>query len=142
MQDPKWYFGTDAKAGNGFTTEIGSTVVPPVESMRKMMPEANLWPIMNTWGIHDYCYGGNGDCTPYRDAINNRYGTATGIDDFCKKAQLVNLETYKAIFEAWANKLWNTCSGVLLWMSHPAWPSMMWQTYDYYFEPTGAYYRK
>jgi hypothetical protein len=140
LQDPKWYFGTDAKAGNGFTTEIGSTVVPPVESMRKMMPEANLWPIMNAWGIHDYCYGGNGDCTPYRDAINNRYGTATGIDDFCKKAQLVNLETYKALFEAWDNKLWNTCSGVLLWMSHPAWPSMMWQTYDYYFEPTGAYF--
>ena len=25
-------------------------------------------------------------------------------------------------------------------MSHPAWPSMVWQTYDYYFEPTGAYF--
>jgi len=28
----------------------------------------------------------------------------------------------------------------LLWMSHPAWPSMVWQTYDYYFEPTAAYF--
>ena len=25
-------------------------------------------------------------------------------------------------------------------MSHPAWPSMVWQTYDYFFEPTGAYF--
>ena len=30
--------------------------------------------------------------------------------------------------------------GLLLWMSHSAWPSMVWQTYDYYFEPTAAYF--
>jgi hypothetical protein len=30
--------------------------------------------------------------------------------------------------------------GLLLWMSHSAWPSMTWQTYDYYFDPTGAYF--
>ena len=26
------------------------------------------------------------------------------------------------------------------WMSHPAWPSFVWQTYDYYLEPTAAYF--
>ena len=30
--------------------------------------------------------------------------------------------------------------GLLLWMSHPCWPSFVWQTYDYYFEPTAAYF--
>ena len=30
--------------------------------------------------------------------------------------------------------------GLLLWMSHPAWPSFVWQTYDYYFDPTAAYF--
>jgi hypothetical protein len=30
--------------------------------------------------------------------------------------------------------------GLLLWMSHPAWPSLVWQTYDYFFEPTAAYF--
>ena len=30
--------------------------------------------------------------------------------------------------------------GVLLWMSHSCWPSFVWQTYDYYFEPTAAYF--
>jgi hypothetical protein len=25
-------------------------------------------------------------------------------------------------------------------MSHPCWPSFVWQTYDYYFEPTSAYF--
>jgi hypothetical protein len=30
--------------------------------------------------------------------------------------------------------------GLLLWMSHPAWPCFVWQTYDYYLEPTAAYF--
>ena len=30
--------------------------------------------------------------------------------------------------------------GLLLWMSHPCWPSLAWQTYDYYFDHTAAYY--
>src|SRR5438045_9143560 len=30
--------------------------------------------------------------------------------------------------------------GLLIWMSHPTWPSFVWQTYDYYFEPTAAYF--
>jgi hypothetical protein len=25
-------------------------------------------------------------------------------------------------------------------MSHPSWPSLVWQTYDYFFEPTAAYF--
>jgi hypothetical protein len=30
--------------------------------------------------------------------------------------------------------------GVLMWMSHPCWPSFVWQTYDYYLEPTAGYF--
>ena len=30
--------------------------------------------------------------------------------------------------------------GLQLWMSHPAWPSLTWQTYDYYFNPHASYY--
>ena len=30
--------------------------------------------------------------------------------------------------------------GLLMWMSHPTWPSMVWQTYDYYFDPTAGYF--
>ena len=29
---------------------------------------------------------------------------------------------------------------MLLWMSHCAWPSLVWQTYDYYFEPLASYF--
>jgi hypothetical protein len=30
--------------------------------------------------------------------------------------------------------------GILLWMSHPCWPSFVWQTYDYYFDQSGGYF--
>jgi Exo-beta-D-glucosaminidase Ig-fold domain len=30
--------------------------------------------------------------------------------------------------------------GLLILMSHPCWPSMVWQTYDYYLEPTAGYF--
>ena len=51
-------------------------------------------------------------------------------------AQFVNYEGYRAMFEAQSkNRM-----GLLIWMSHPAWPSFVWQTYDYYLEPTAAYF--
>jgi hypothetical protein len=135
-QQPRYYF----ENARGFTTELGTTCVPPIESMRKMMSENSLWPINDTWGMHDYCHGGNGETGPYEDAIEKYGGRPSGIEEFCKKAQLVNIENYKAMFEAWNNKLFNDCGGVLLWMSQSCWPSMVWQTYDYFFEPTGGYW--
>jgi hypothetical protein len=51
-------------------------------------------------------------------------------------AQFVNYEGYRAMFEAQSTRR----MGLLIWMSHPCWPSFVWQTYDYYFEPTAAYF--
>jgi hypothetical protein len=30
--------------------------------------------------------------------------------------------------------------GLLIWMSHCSWPSLLWQTYDYFFDPDGGYF--
>jgi beta-mannosidase len=126
----------------GFTTEIGLPCVPSADSMRQMMPAADLWPIREMWAWHDYAPG-NGYPSDYTRAVNTRYGTATGLDDFCRKAQLLNLESHRAIFESWNQRMWNPdagTSGVLLWATNPCWPSTVWQLYDYYLEPTAAYF--
>ncbi len=34
----------------------------------------------------------------------------------------------------------DNASGLMLWMSHPAWHSTVWQTYDYDFDVNGTYY--
>ncbi len=138
LQDPAWYF----KHTVGFTTEIGTPCVPTVESMMQMMKEDELWPVGNgVWQYHDWDFDiGNKVLESYEKAITSRYGTGRNIYEFCETAQLVNYETYKAMFEAWNDNLLTETSGILLWMSHPAWPSTIWQTYDYYKEGTGGYY--
>ena len=62
------------------------------------------------------------------------------LDDFCKKAQLVNYDSHRAMFESWNSKIWKKASGILLWMSHPAWPSMVWQTYSWDYETFGSFF--
>jgi hypothetical protein len=135
-QEPESYFKTHAR---GFTTEIGLPSIPSVESVRRMMPAEDLWPINDTWGYHDFT-GGACDSRGYLDAMRRRLGPPTGVEDFCRKGQMMNYETYKAIFEAWNRKLWQDTSGVLLWMSNPAQPSFVWQLYDYYLEPTASFF--
>jgi hypothetical protein len=101
-----------------------------------MMPEKALWPQGLDWGLHDFCLQGAMGGAGYRDIIENSFGGATNADEWVRLAQFVNYDTYRAMFEAQSKYR----MGVLLWMSHSCWPSFVWQTYDYYFEPTAAYY--
>ena len=36
--------------------------------------------------------------------------------------------------------MWKNASGVMVWMSQSAYPSFVWQTYDYYYDLNGAYW--
>jgi hypothetical protein len=59
------------------------------------------------------------------------------------EAQFVDYESMRGTFEAWTAKLWQNTSdtaAVPLWMSHPAWHSTVWQTYDYDLDVNGAYF--
>jgi hypothetical protein len=92
------------------------------------------------WFLHDWCTHGNQNVDSYQAAIETRLGTATSLDDFCAKAQFVNYENIRAMFEGWNTKLWNDASGLMLWMSNPAHHSTVWQTYDYDLDVNGTYY--
>lgn len=138
---PPWeYFDTIAC---GFNTEVGAPSLPTSESIRKMMAPEDTWPIGDVWCYHDWhmgLWGNSPFILNYQNAIDEIFGPSDNLDDFCKKAQLINYDSYRSIFEAWNSKLWEDCSGVLLWMSHPAWPSMVWQTYSWDYETPGAYF--
>lgn len=132
-KDASVYYSYDA---HGFNSELGSPSVPTASSMRKMMPEADLWPISDTWHYHDLLDG----LHEYVSAVDRLYGKAESLDDFCRKVQFINYDSYRAMFESWNSRLWGDTSGVLLWMSHPAWPSVEWQTYSWDYETFGSYY--
>jgi hypothetical protein len=117
-------------------SEIGAPNIPPIESVRLMMPEKDLWPQGLSWGLHDFCLQGAQGGAGFRTMIDSGLGGATNVEEWVKLAQIVNYDTYRAMFEAQSVHR----MGVLLWMSHSCWPSFVWQTYDYYFEPTAAYF--
>ncbi len=131
VRAPKWYF---EYRGATFHSEIGIIAIPEVESLRKMMPEENLWPINNMWAIHDYQ---DPRSQRYTTMLNERYGECESVEEYSAKAQLQNYETSKALFECMQSK---QGSGMLLWMSQSAWPSLICQLYDHYLEYTSAYF--
>ncbi|MET9032748.1 discoidin domain-containing protein [Streptomyces mirabilis] len=140
--EPEKYYDPSTYGSNsfGFHTEIGMPVVSTAESMRNLVGDEKEWPIGGAWYYHDWSEHGNQAPQQYRAAIEARLGTATDLDDFAGKAQFVNYENARSMFEAWNAHLWDDASGLMLWMSHPAWHSTVWQTYDYDFDVNGTYY--
>ncbi|TDW96328.1 galactose-binding domain-containing protein [Dinghuibacter silviterrae] len=143
---PTWYFtrypgGFGGSPGWGFRTEIGTAVFPTYESFSRFMPDSTWWPRNPMWDKHFFGpSAANAGPDSYMATIDASYGKAEGIKDFCRKAQLLNIETNKALYEGWQHHIWDDASGVMTWMSQSAYPSMVWQTYDYYYDLTGAYW--
>lgn len=128
----------------GFRSELGSGAFCSYESLREFMPAEQLWPRNDIWEKHffsdDPAYGGAADATSYFNQVQISYGESQNAKSFCEKSQLYNIEIMKAMFEGWNYNLWNTATGILYWMSQPAYPSLLWQTYDYYYDMTGNYW--
>ena len=143
-QDAAEYF---KRANDGkdwvFKDETGIPSQPPYASLPKiinnLVPDPKLpYPLNNTWGYHDACTG-NGHYELYYDAMKERYGAPVSMKDFSDKMQLVNADGYRGIFEAAGHKL-NDNGGVMLWKLNAAFPSVVWQVYDWYLEPNAGYY--
>ena len=138
-RDPIWYWNTARKFG--LYSEIGLPHVPSVESMRKMMSAADLWPINGTgmWSYHQID-SQNTEGNKYLKKIHTQYGPSANIGQFCAKAAALNYEYNRAIMEGAANSMWSGCTGTLLWMSKAAWANLNWSTYDYYYGVDGTYF--
>jgi exo-1,4-beta-D-glucosaminidase len=120
-----------------FNTEAGPTgeQLPPIETMRMMMPEKDLWPMSASWDLRLH----KAFFPIARAALESRYGKPTGVEEYCVKSQVFQNEAVKAMFEAFAGNKYKS-SGIIYWMYNSAWPKMYWQLYDYYFMPNGAFY--
>ncbi|MDR0904553.1 MAG: hypothetical protein LBN00_00020 [Oscillospiraceae bacterium] len=155
-------------------SERGIPNVPTLESLRKFIAPEHLWPISETWALHDWTYHMNGPASSYMGALQDylggdfdipvdnvqgqapdesdpifreykaavlkmcaEAGNAWTIEDFSRAAQMINFEHHRGLFDALAARRSN---GLLMWMSQSSWPSLMWQTYDYYLDTNGGYF--
>ena len=143
-RDPRDYYSR-AIAGKDwvFKDETGLPSQPPYNIMPKIIPNL-VWdsslpfPLNNTWGYHDAATG-NGRWDLYYKEMARRYGEPLTMEDFCNKMQLMNAIGYQGIFEAAGHKL-NDIGGVMLWKLNAAFPSVVWQVYDWFLQPNAGYY--
>jgi len=149
--EPKAYF-TDPKL-TGFSSEIGPSGVPVAESVLKFMPDlGSSWmpgrfPLDGVWAYHDANDWPGRDrrkFSSYDNIIRNYYGatdsTSKGAERYLDQCQLLNYDVYRASIDAISCQLWKNSSGILLWKSNSAWPSMTWQIYDWYLQAHAGYY--
>jgi exo-1,4-beta-D-glucosaminidase len=135
-----WFTDTDLGGAYGFNTETcPGPNIPPLASLKKMLPEESLWPIdTNYWEFHT---GRNNFKTlgRIRKAMDERYGKSESVEEFAFKSQVSNYELMRPMFEAFVAHKPKT-TGLVQWMLNSAWPEMYWQLYDTYLQPNGSFY--
>jgi hypothetical protein len=72
--------------------------------------------------------------------LEAEFGAGTSLEDFERKAQMLNYVEHRAIFEGMNAHLWAPNSGRMLWMTQPAWPSNMWQILSSDYDTQASFY--
>lgn len=139
--DPAYWYLSEAPGGAfGFNTETGIGAQLPVkESLEKMLGK-KLFPIDNRWNI--LCTVSGSDMNSLKqlsEVIHYRFGDAKDIDEYLRRADMLNYESTKAMFESFRAR-WPHTTGIIQWMLNGARPGIYWQLYDYYKQPNAAYY--
>ena len=135
------YWEIDPKYGGawGFSTEIGpGPAIPTIDSMKKFLPESDIWPHNDNWRYHA---GGGGfkDATVFNKAMDNIYGPPKDAVDYDHVSQTMAYDGERAMFEAYSRNKYHA-TGVIQWMLNNSWPSMIWHLYDYYLGTGGGYF--
>jgi exo-1,4-beta-D-glucosaminidase len=132
-----WGFNSETSAGPD---------IPTLDTLNRMMTPAELntlWSSPTTAQYHRSNSTTFGNLKLYGNALNARYGKATGLDDYVKKAQLAQYENIRAQYEAYGRNFTNAtnpATGVIYWMYNSPWTSLHWQLFDRYLDQGGSYF--
>ena len=117
-------------------SERGIPNVMSIESMKRTFSPDSLWPQSAEWGQHDFTLYGAQRAATFNALMEEGFGTMHNAEEFATYAQLLCYNGYRAMYEGEHKYR----MGLLSWMSHSCWPSMVWDTYDYYFDTPAGYY--
>jgi Exo-beta-D-glucosaminidase Ig-fold domain/Concanavalin A-like lectin/glucanases superfamily/Glycosyl hydrolases family 2/Glycosyl hydrolases family 2, sugar binding domain/Glycosyl hydrolases family 2, TIM barrel domain len=135
--DPVLYY---TALNRGFAVETGTPSFSTLESFRASIPKEDQWPVSDAWAYHDWHQSGNGDMAPFMAQMQAEFGAPTSLEDFERKAQMLNYVDLRAIFEGMNAHLWTPNSGRMLWMTQPAWPSNTWQILSSDYDTQASFY--
>ncbi len=144
---PSYWYEDKGKFGGawGFNTETGpGPAIPELESLKRMLaPEdlATLWSAPKAPQFHAGTAGTEfNDLRLFNAALAARHGAATSLEDYVKKAQLMNYEAERAEYEAYSRNKYHSATGVVHWMLNNAWPSLIWHLYGHDLAPAAGYF--
>lgn len=131
-EDPADYY---TKLDRGFAVEVGTPSLPTLEWFHRWLPKEDQWPIDDAWGYHNWH-----PHDAFNKAMQEELGGSNSLEDYVRKAQMMNYVDYRAIFEGFNQHLWAPNGGRLLWMTQPAWPSMLWGIISSDYDTQASYY--
>lgn len=133
IQNPKhfWSFHTFP-----FNSEVGSVGLSDYKSLLRFIPKKDMVvphgdTVDSVWTYHKYIGYGK------RIGL---YGKPTNVKEFCKIAQLVNYNQYRALSEGFSAHSWDWYTGFIIWKTQNPWTAMRGQMYDYYLDPNAGLY--
>jgi hypothetical protein len=135
--NPVFYYTT---LNRGFSVETGTPSFSTLESFQAWIPKEDQWPVSDDWAYHDWHQSGNGDMAPFMTEMQAEFGAPANLEDFERKAQMLDYVDHRAIFEGMNAHLWAPNSGRMLWMTQPAWPSNTWQILSSDYDPQSSFY--
>jgi exo-1,4-beta-D-glucosaminidase len=147
-----WYRDVDHRTEKGihggafgFNSETGpGPAIPELESLRAALDAAELeelWSKPTAKHFHAGTLGKMFDnLSLFNEALAARHGKPKDLEDYVRKAQLMNYEAERAIFEAFGRNKYAPATGVIHWMLNNAWPSLIWHLYGQDLAPAGGYF--
>jgi exo-1,4-beta-D-glucosaminidase len=143
-----WAFDSEASAGH---------TVPTLDSIRRFLSpaeQAALWqqPDYNQYHANyepdlpdpdangGYSFGTLHDLD---QAIANRYGKWSSLQQYVEQAQAQNYETQRAEFEAYIDHSTNAqapSTGIVYWQLNKGWPTLLWDLYNRDLDQAGSYF--
>jgi exo-1,4-beta-D-glucosaminidase len=140
-----WYDTAHSDSGGawGFNSETSAGPdIPTIDTLNRMMTPSELSTLWSNPSADEYHRSNSdtfGNLKLFGDALTARYGKATSLTDFDKKAQLAQYENIRAQYEAYGRNF-PSATGVIYWMYNSPWTSLHWQLFDRYLDQGGSYF--
>ena len=120
----------------------GGAGIPVIETMRKMIPEENLWPHNTGENYNKWNYHSTRENFPNIDTIemfiDNTYGGSDTFEEWLMKAQIYEYDIQRAQYESFNLHRYANATGHINWMTTGTRPGLMWNQFDFYMNPHGS----
>jgi exo-1,4-beta-D-glucosaminidase len=143
---PLYWFEDKAHGGAiGFNSETGpGPAIPELEVLRTFLSPKELDDLVSKPDAPQFHAGAPGHKFQtlgiFQKALRARFGPPANLEDWVKKAQLMNYEAERAEFEAYVGRKYAGTTGIVHWLLNNPWPSLIWHLYDWSLLPAASYY--